>query len=85
MSEKLTSINIAHEAALREDKDRALQKIPEFLESIKGLKAVIDNLKKKQADPSGEGKNIRPLLLILSGGLTGPYATAQTLALMKKI
>jgi len=83
MHEKLTPLDIAHEAALREDKDRATQKSPEFLESIKGLRAVIDNLKKKQGDPSGEGKNIRPLLLILSGGLTGPYATAQTLALKK--
>lgn len=46
------------------------------------LEVVLENLKKKRDDPNGEGKEIRPLLLALGGGMKGAYGAGQVAALV---
>ena len=54
----------------------------EFKEWHKMLEAVLENLKKKRDDPNGEGKEVRPLLLALGGGMAGGYGAGQVAALV---
>ena len=49
----------------------------EFKEWHKMLEVVLENLKKKRDDPNSEGKEIRPLLLALGGGMAGSYGAGQ--------
>lgn len=78
---KVTEIDIAHQEALRENADLEKRKDKEFHEWQKHLQVVIEHLKKRRDDPEGEGKKYRPLLLILGGGMRGPYSAAQVIAL----
>ncbi len=54
----------------------------EFKEWHKMLEVVLENLKKKRDDPNGEGKEVRPLLLALGGGMAGSYGAGQVSALV---
>ncbi len=53
----------------------------EYKEWHKMLEVVLENIKKKRDDPNGEGKEIRPLLLVLGGGMAGSYGMGQLSAL----
>ncbi len=52
-----------------------------FLKAQKILHKVLLNLRKKRDDPNGKGKNIRPLLLVLGGGMAGCYGAGQVCSL----
>lgn len=80
-NQKLSSVDFAHIEALRDNAEFEARHTAAFKEYLRQLHAVVENLKKKRDDPNGEGKNIRPLLLILSGGLEGPYGAGQAIAL----
>ncbi len=54
----------------------------EFGEWQKRLKVVLEDLKKRRDDPEGEGKEVRPLLLALGGGMAGSYGAGQVAALV---
>jgi len=66
---------------LRDNADFEKRRTQEFKEWHRMLEIVVENLKKKRDDPEKEGKKIRPLLLILGGGMQGPYGAGQVIAL----
>src|SRR3989344_255247 len=76
-----TAKAFAHEEALRDNADFEKRRTQEFKEWHRMLEIVVENLKKKRDDPEKEGKKIRPLLLILGGGMQGPYGAGQVIAL----
>ncbi len=51
----------------------------EFEKWQEGLRVVVENLKEKKNNP--ENKEVRPLLLILGGGMKGPYSAGQVAGL----
>lgn len=81
LGKKTSETEIAYEEALRENTDFERRKHEEFEEWEKHLKVVLDHLKARRDDPEGEGKKYKILLLILGGGMRGPYSVAQTIAL----
>ncbi len=78
---KMSAVDFAHEEALRDNAEYELRRSVEYKEWEQKLKIVIENLIKKRDDPEGEGKNIRPLLLIMGGGVKGVYGAGQVIAL----
>lgn len=77
----LSEVDFAHEEALRDNAYFEQRQSAEYRECEEKLKIVIENLIKKRDDPEGEGKNIRPLLLIMGGGMKGAYGAGQVVAL----
>lgn len=81
--EKLEAKDFAHAEALKEHADFERRRTAEFQEWERRLAVVVDRLKKKRDDPEGEGKKIKPLLLVLGGGMRGSYGSGQVVALRK--
>lgn len=79
--QNLSAMDVAHEEAIRDYEQFKLAETREYKESENQLTAVIESIKKKHDDPEGEGKKIRPLLYVMSGGLEGPYSVGQAMAL----
>lgn len=75
---KMSAKDFAHVEAKRENADFERRKDAEFQAWEKNLKTVVDNLLEKR-DHGAERKDIRPLLLILGGGMKGPYGAGQAL------
>jgi predicted patatin/cPLA2 family phospholipase len=80
---KKDEVDIAEEEAYRDNVDFEKRQGEEFEHWEEMLHEVIGNLKKKRDDPDGAGKEIRPLLLCLGGGMRGPYGAGQVVALRK--
>jgi predicted acylesterase/phospholipase RssA len=77
---KMSAKDFAHVEALRDDAEFERRKDKEFLSWQANLRVVVDNLLEKRDQSDGaEGKDIRPLLLILGGGMKGPYGAGQAL------
>lgn len=73
--------NKMYHMELQENGELKKEMNAEYKEWHKMLEVVLENLKKKRDDPSGEGKEIRPLLLALGGGMAGSYGMGQLSAL----
>lgn len=79
---KMSPKDFAHAEALRDDADFERRKDIEFQAWEKNLKVVVGNLLEKRDQRNLDGterKDIRPLLLILGGGMKGPYGAGQAL------
>lgn len=76
---EMTSEDFAHDEALRDLDAFNKRQHAEFKEWEKGLKVVVERLKEKKKNP--ESTEIRPLLLILGGGMKGPYSAGQVVGL----
>ncbi len=77
-NKKMSEIDFEQEEAVRDNADFERRKGEEFQAWEKNLKVVVDNLIEKR-DSKTEKKDIRPLLLILGGGMKGPYSAGQAL------
>lgn len=76
---EMTAEDFAHDEALRDLTDFNKRQHAEFKEWEQGLRPVVQHLLEKKKAP--ENKEIRPLLLILGGGMKGPYSAGQVLGL----
>jgi len=79
---KMSAKDFAHAEAIRDDADFERRKDAEFQAWEKNLRVVIDNLLEKRDQRNLDGterKDIRPLLLIMGGGMKGPYGAGQAL------
>ena len=77
---KLSAMGFAQIEAERDDVSFEKRKDAEYEMWEKKLQVVIDRLKIKRDNPdSPEAKQIRPLLLIMGGGMKGTYAAGQAL------
>lgn len=75
-------IDIAQEIAEAENIDFEARQTEEFGKWQEGLAGVLDELRFMKADPSGaETAGVRPLLLIMGGGMKGPYCAGQVAGL----
>ncbi len=77
----LSSIDIAHEEAFKDDIDFEKRKSEEFKEWEKKTKIVLDHLKIRRDYPEGEGKKYRTMVLVLGGGKKVTYSAGQLTAL----
>lgn len=78
---KITAEYVKQEYIERKNADIERRKDPEFQEWQAALKPVIDAFKSKRDDPEGEGKKHKIVVLILGGGMRGPYSAGQVMGL----
>ncbi len=77
----ITSEYAEQEYIARKNADIERRKDPEFQEWQKALRPVIEAFKSKRDDPEGEGKKHKLVVLILGGGMRGPYSAGQVMGL----
>ncbi|HVO86730.1 MAG TPA: patatin-like phospholipase family protein [Candidatus Binatia bacterium] len=73
--------DFAHQEALRDDAYFERKKDEEFQAWQKNLQVVIEHLKEKQDPANPEGQKRKILLLVMGGGMKGPYSAGQVLGL----
>ncbi|QQG45729.1 MAG: patatin-like phospholipase family protein [Candidatus Sungiibacteriota bacterium] len=76
---QMTAMDFAHEEALRDNADFERRRTEEFQAWERNLRSVLDHLIQRR-----DGKEERPrkfVLLILGGGMKGPYSAGQALGL----
>ena len=78
LNAKMSPKDFAHTEAIRDDADFERRKDEEFHAWEKNLKVVVGHLLEKR-DHGTERKDIRPLLLILGGGMKGASGAGQAL------
>lgn len=78
---EMQPIDFAHEEAIRDNADFERRKTEEFQAWEKNLKPVIEHLLKQRDLSAAEGKRFKIVLLILGGGMKGPYSAGQALGL----
>jgi predicted patatin/cPLA2 family phospholipase len=82
MSKEKDEIDIAQENAEAEKIDFEARQTEEFERWQEGLERVWDELRFVKEDPEGaEEAGVRPLLLIMGGGMCGPYCAGQVVGL----
>lgn len=77
----ITAEYVEQEYVARKSADIERRKDPEFREWQMVLKPVIDAFKAKRDDPEGEGEKHKVVVLILGGGMRGPYSAGQVIGL----
>lgn len=75
----MTAEDFMYQEAVSDNVDFDKRQHEEFEKWQQHLKVVIDHLKEKKRNP--ENPDIRPLLLILGGGMKGPYSAGQVVGL----
>lgn len=77
----ITAEYVEQEYIARKNADIERRKDPEFKEWQTALQPVIEVFKAKRDDPEGEGKKHKLVVLILGGGMRGPYSAGQVIGL----
>lgn len=84
---KMEPEDFRYKEALRDNEDFDRRQHEEFEKWQEDLRIVVDNIKKKRElldhpdSPENQEAEIRPLLLILGGGMKGPYSAGQVVGL----
>ena len=82
IAEEKTETDIAREEAEIENLDVEARRSKEFEKWQEGLQRVVDELEFAKTHPEeAEKQGISPLLLVMGGGMKGPYCAGQVVAL----